>query len=100
LTYPQAHFFQVPRLADETRWLHNSLLKQAEPTLCFTCHLSIQAKFALPEHHRVPEGLMKCSDCHNPHGTENVASLNKLASETCVNCHVEKRGPLCTNTPQ
>jgi predicted CXXCH cytochrome family protein len=99
LTYPQAHFFQVPRLADETRWLHNSLLKQAEPTLCFTCHLSIQAKFALPEHHRVPEGLMKCSDCHNPHGTENVASLNKLASETCVNCHVEKRGPFVYEHP-
>jgi DmsE family decaheme c-type cytochrome len=79
--------------------LHNSLLKQAEPTLCFTCHLSIQAKFALPEHHRVPEGLMKCSDCHNPHGTENVASLNKLASETCVNCHVEKRGPFVYEHP-
>jgi predicted CXXCH cytochrome family protein len=99
LTYPQAHFFQVPRLPEETRWLHNSLLKQAEPALCFTCHLTIQAKFALPEHHRVPEGLIKCSDCHNPHGTQNLSSLNKPASETCVNCHVEKRGPYVYEHP-
>jgi len=85
LTYPQAYFFQLPKIADETRWLHNSLLKQA--------------KFALPNHHRVPEGLMKCSDCHNPHGTENFASLNNPRSETCVNCHVEKRGPFVFEHP-
>jgi predicted CXXCH cytochrome family protein len=99
LTYPQAHFFQLPQIGDETRWLHNSLLKQAEPALCYTCHLTVQAKFALPNHHRVPEGLMKCSDCHNPHGTENFASLNKPRTETCVNCHVEKRGPFVYEHP-
>jgi predicted CXXCH cytochrome family protein len=97
--YPQAHFFQLPQLADETRWLHNSLLKESEPTLCYGCHKTIQAQFSLPEHHRVPEGLMKCSDCHNPHGTENMASLNKPSSETCVNCHVEKRGPFVYEHP-
>jgi predicted CXXCH cytochrome family protein len=99
MSYAQADFFQLPKLADETRWLHNSLLKQPEPALCFTCHLTIQAKFALPEHHRVPEGLMKCSDCHNPHGTPNLASMNKAAVETCVNCHVEKRGPYVFEHP-
>jgi predicted CXXCH cytochrome family protein len=99
MSYPQAHFFQLPQIADETRWLHNSLLKQAEPALCFTCHQTVQAKFALPNHHRVPEGLMKCSDCHNPHGTENFASLNQPRSETCVNCHVEKRGPFVYEHP-
>jgi predicted CXXCH cytochrome family protein len=99
LTYPQAHFFQLPQIGEETRWLHNSLLKQAEPALCYTCHLTVQAKFALPNHHRVPEGLMKCSDCHNPHGTENFASLNKPRMETCVTCHVEKRGPFVYEHP-
>jgi len=99
MTYPQAYFFQVPKLADETRWLHNSLLKQAEPQLCFSCHQTIQAEFALPEHHRVPEGLMKCSDCHNPHGTENLFSLNNPGWETCVKCHVEKRGPFVYEHP-
>ncbi len=89
----QSHFFQVPEIADESRWLHNSLLKQAEPAACFACHRTVQAQFALPEHHRVPEGLIKCSDCHNPHGSENAASLDHPGSETCVKCHVEKRGP-------
>jgi predicted CXXCH cytochrome family protein len=99
LTYPQGYFFQLPQLADETRWQHNSLLKQSEPAICFGCHQTVQAKFALPAHHRVPEGLMKCSDCHNPHGTENMASLNNPRSETCVKCHVEKRGPYVFEHP-
>ncbi len=99
LTYPQGYFFQVPQLPDEVRWLHNSLLKQSEPALCFTCHGTIQAEFALPIHHRVPENLMKCTDCHNPHGTTNVASLNKPNFETCVKCHVEKRGPFLYEHP-
>ena len=100
LTYPQGYFFQLPKLADETRWLHNSLLKQSEPELCFTCHRSIQAAFALPTHHRVPEGAMKCSDCHNPHGTVNFASLNaNSVNETCTKCHVEKRGPYVYEHP-
>ena len=91
--------FNCRSLADQTRWLHNSLLKQSEPALCFGCHQTVQAQFSLPEHHRVPEGLMKCSDCHNPHGTQNVASLNNPGSETCVKCHVEKRGPFVFEHP-
>jgi predicted CXXCH cytochrome family protein len=99
LTYPQAYFFQVPKLEDETRWLHNSLLKLPQPQLCFTCHPTIQAQFALPEHHRVPEGFMKCTDCHTPHGSMNLASLNKPNFEACVMCHVEKRGPFVFEHP-
>jgi predicted CXXCH cytochrome family protein len=99
LSYPQGYFFQVPRLPDEVRWLHNSLLKQSEPALCFTCHGTVQAEFALPIHHRVPENLMKCTDCHNPHGSMNVANLNKPNFETCVNCHMEKRGPYVFEHP-
>jgi predicted CXXCH cytochrome family protein len=93
LAYAQADLFQVPQLAESARWLHNSLLKQSEPTLCFSCHGNIQALFALPVHHRVPEQLMKCTDCHNPHGSINRASPNETNWETCVKCHVEKRGP-------
>lgn len=99
LSYPQGYFFQVPRLPEEVRWLHNSLLKQSEPGLCFSCHGTVQAEFALPIHHRVPENLMKCTDCHNPHGTMNMASLNKPNFEACVNCHAEKRGPYLYEHP-
>jgi DmsE family decaheme c-type cytochrome len=99
LTYAQANFFQVPQISDSVRWLHNSLLKESEPSLCFTCHGNIQALFALPVHHRVPEQLMKCTECHNPHGSINRASLNETNWETCVKCHVEKRGPYVYEHP-
>jgi len=89
----QSNFFSVPKLPEENRWLSNSLLKEPQPGLCESCHRTVQAQFALPEHHRVPEGFMKCTDCHNPHGTMNHFQLAKANWETCVKCHVEKRGP-------
>jgi predicted CXXCH cytochrome family protein len=89
----QTQFFAAPRLAEENRWLNQSLLRESQPGLCFTCHRVIQAQFSLPTHHRVPEGLMKCTDCHNPHGTLSRPLLKKTTTEVCVNCHVEKRGP-------
>ena len=36
---------------------------------------------------------MKCTDCHNAHGTSNRATMRKSGWETCIQCHVEKRGP-------
>jgi predicted CXXCH cytochrome family protein len=89
----QAKFFSVPKLTEENRWLSESLLKKSQPDLCFTCHRTIQAQFALPTHHRVPEGLMKCTDCHNAHGTFQRPLLKKANWEACVACHTEKRGP-------
>lgn len=99
LPIAQAAFFQVPELPETVRWLHSSMLKASEPNLCFTCHGNIQAQFALPVHHRVPEGLMKCTDCHNPHGSIDRSSLNATHWETCVKCHVEKRGPFVYEHP-
>ena len=95
----QAQIFQIYSAPAETEWLKNSLLKSSQPALCYTCHGTIQAQFALPVHHRVPEGLMKCSDCHNPHGTTNPASLVRDASQTCEGCHNEKRGPFLHEHP-
>lgn len=89
----QQTFFSVPLLPEETRWLHNSLLRKPQPDLCAACHGNVLAQFALPTHHRVPEGAMKCTDCHNTHGTSNRAMLRQSGWETCVQCHVEKRGP-------
>jgi len=89
----QAQFFAAPRLTEEQRWLNQSLLKKPQPELCFTCHRTIQGQFALPTHHRVPEGLMKCTDCHNAHGTISRPLLKKAGWQACVSCHAEKRGP-------
>jgi predicted CXXCH cytochrome family protein len=90
----QRNFFSRTLLLDEElRWLENSLLRKSQPDLCYTCHATVKAQFALPVHHRVPEGLMKCTDCHNPHGTRNQPMLLKTNWEGCVDCHAEKRGP-------
>jgi len=95
----QTAFFSVPQLAAENRWLHNSLLKKSQPELCAGCHANIMAQFALPTHHRVPEGAVKCTDCHNTHGTSNRFELVRNGSETCVQCHIEKRGPFVFEHP-
>jgi len=90
---PQRDFFNIPRRKEEQRWLTSNLLRKSQPELCFSCHNTVQAQFALPSHHRVPEGLMKCTDCHSPHGTRNQPMLKKTNWEGCINCHAEKRGP-------
>ena len=89
----QARFIDAPRIAEQNRWVTESLLRESQPRLCFSCHSTVQAQFALPTHHRVPEGFMKCTDCHNPHGTNNQPMLRKTAWEGCIDCHTEKRGP-------
>jgi len=88
-----AQFYSVPRLNKENTWLTDGLLKEPEPQLCYSCHRSVESQFALPQHHRVGEGFMKCTDCHTPHGTMNHFQLKKAGFEACVQCHVEKRGP-------
>ncbi len=93
LSLGQTRFFSAPKLTEENRWLHQSLLKKPQPDLCFSCHKVIQAQFAMPTHHRVPEGLMKCTDCHNAHGTLSRPLLKRTGYEACITCHIEKRGP-------
>jgi DmsE family decaheme c-type cytochrome len=71
------------------------LLKASEPNMCYQCHADQKASFAKPFHHKVPEGGMKCSDCHNQHGGFMSKSLRNSAGgdSTCVKCHADKQGP-------
>jgi DmsE family decaheme c-type cytochrome len=72
-----------------------ALLIKQQADLCFGCHTSAKADFAKPFHHRVGEGLVQCSDCHNVHGTNTVRQMraNANGDEACVKCHADKRGP-------
>jgi predicted CXXCH cytochrome family protein len=90
---PQAQAFALPQPDAERRWLAESQLKASQPALCYSCHGQVRAQFAQPFHHRVPEGAMKCSDCHNSHGTQNRATLTAPGWETCTGCHTDKHGP-------
>lgn len=80
-----------------------ALLANVQRELCYGCHENIRAQFAMPFKHRVNEGVMTCSDCHNPHGTfaptwrmGNRPRMVAQASgneEACLRCHTDKRGP-------
>jgi DmsE family decaheme c-type cytochrome len=79
------------------------LLAKKQNDMCYTCHSTVQAQFSMPFKHRVNEGFMQCSDCHNPHGTFDptwrMAQRPRMVKQAlgteipCVKCHVEKRGP-------
>ena len=78
------------------------LLVKAEPELCYTCHLQQKSQFNMAFHHRVNEGLIKCSDCHNQHGTAEVWESDHLVRQVqssvsgdvpCFSCHKDKQGP-------
>jgi DmsE family decaheme c-type cytochrome len=77
------------------------MLKAKQPNLCYQCHTDIKAAFALPTHHQVDEGLMKCTDCHNPHGTFQDKLLRAGADQNaiCTKCHVENLGPFVYEHP-
>jgi predicted CXXCH cytochrome family protein len=72
-----------------------AMLKQSEPQLCMTCHNETRSQFSQPFHHKVLEGLMKCSDCHNAHGNFELKN-SRLAvggEAPCIKCHTDKKGP-------
>jgi predicted CXXCH cytochrome family protein len=71
------------------------MLKNSEPQLCMSCHTETKQQFSKPFHHKVLEGTMKCTDCHNAHGgfEGKQTKLSAGAEAVCVKCHTDKRGP-------
>ena len=71
------------------------LLKASQPALCFQCHADTKPAFNMPFHHKVIEGLITCSDCHDVHGTFGANNLKSTADQNliCTKCHTETRGP-------
>ena len=85
------------------------LLAKKQSELCYTCHNNVRAQFEMPSKHRVNEGFMQCTDCHNPHGafapTWRMAQRPRMVEqavineEPCLKCHVDKRGPFAYEHP-
>lgn len=71
------------------------LLKASQPALCYGCHAEQKAQFNMPIHHKVNEGLVQCSDCHDVHGSFGANNLRTAADQSavCTKCHSDVRGP-------
>jgi DmsE family decaheme c-type cytochrome len=72
-----------------------ALLVNRQPQLCYGCHQDKRSEFAKPFRHRVNEGLILCTDCHNQHGGFLTQQLRATAAQdqVCFKCHVDKAGP-------
>ncbi len=85
------------------------LLAKTQPAVCYGCHATVRAQFYLPFKHRVNEGFMECTDCHNPHGAFNptwrmgqrprMVAQAPTNEEVCIKCHTDKRGPFLFEHP-
>lgn len=89
ITFPRSHTELKPGIATL------KMLKASDPQLCMGCHTETKHQFNLPFHHKVLEGAMKCSDCHNPHGgfETKQTRLATGADAACMKCHADKQGP-------
>ena len=85
------------------------LLAKQQREVCYGCHSTVRSQFAMPSKHRVEEGFMQCSDCHNPHGTfaptwrmgQRPRMVEQVLpnEEACIKCHADKRGPFVYEHP-
>jgi predicted CXXCH cytochrome family protein len=89
MTFVAGANHQNPGIAEE------KMLKASEPSLCISCHNETKQQFSKPFHHKVLEGTMTCSDCHNPHGgfEQKQTKLALGADASCIKCHANKAGP-------
>ena len=79
----------------------DKLLTASQPKLCYQCHTDVKPAFDMPFHHKVNEGLVKCSDCHDVHGTFGNNNIKSTADHNmiCTKCHMENRGPFVYEHP-
>jgi DmsE family decaheme c-type cytochrome len=75
-------------------------VRQLQYETCVTCHKDIRTAILKTSHHPIIEGKLKCSDCHNPHGSLSPAMVkNDSVNDLCLSCHAEKRGPFISEHP-
>ncbi|MCK4762701.1 MAG: DmsE family decaheme c-type cytochrome [Candidatus Aminicenantes bacterium] len=67
---------------------------KSDPYLCMACHKDVRVQAMYPSHHPLREGKMKCSSCHQHHGSlVNNLKTNERLNDLCFSCHADKRGP-------
>jgi DmsE family decaheme c-type cytochrome len=61
--------------------------------MCAGCHEEVVAQFRLNERHRLQEGILECTTCHDVHGPAIRQRLAGFKHEACFKCHRDKAGP-------
>ena len=108
-TYAERRCVQQLATRSTIRRRRNICWRKSRSELCYGCHATVFAQFSMPSKHRVNEGFMQCTDCHNPHGsfdaTWRMAQRPRMvervlnAESPCVKCHTDKRGPFVFEHP-
>lgn len=86
-----------------------TLLAKTQTDLCYGCHTAVRSQFSMPFKHRVNEGAVACTDCHNPHGSASpswrsghrprMVETAADGEQPCLRCHTDKRGPFAFEHP-
>jgi DmsE family decaheme c-type cytochrome len=71
----------------------------AASRVCFGCHGEQFAEVEFNERHRVREGVLECTSCHDPHAAATRTLLGGFKQEQCVGCHTDKGGPFVFEHP-
>ena len=81
--------------------IHSAKSYVDELDVCFNCHREKRGQVNKRSRHPLLERKIKCSDCHDPHGS--VASHSMIRAENvnqlCYQCHPDKRGPFVFEHP-
>lgn len=70
-----------------------SMLRTGSTESCYSCHEDVFSEFQLNERHRLQEGIMGCTTCHNPHQPATRERLGGFKDQACLRCHADKGGP-------
>jgi len=96
----RTRFFSSPhgKAAMDCTNCHSELMKgpleKKDPSqVCISCHEDIAAQFELNERHRLEEGILGCTTCHDQHAPDTKERLGGFKHESCLRCHTDKGGP-------
>lgn len=73
--------------------VHKKTQHKGGTKMCAGCHMDVVAEFQLNERHRLQEGILQCTSCHDPHGPAVRERLGGFKHESCLKCHTDKGGP-------
>lgn len=63
------------------------MLRESQNDTCLGCHADLKKAVTDKTHHPLPEDVLTCTSCHNPHGSKNAKLLLEPKAKLCGTCH-------------